>query len=57
MSAKQCQCPCSGPPTDSVDYWKCTSRFPFNLIGKLTCQMQFLTGHGAYSNPGTQVSA
>ena len=30
-----------GPQKDSTNFWKCLSKFPFNLIGKPT--MAFLT--------------
>ena len=40
--AKQRPYPSCGPPTDSMNYWKCVSNFLFNLIRKLI--MALLTG-------------
>ena len=40
-SAKQCRDPCSGPPTDSTNYWK-WFRIPVHPEGKST--MAVLTG-------------
>ena len=53
-SAKQCRDPCSGPPMDSTNYWKCVSNFLSSWLGNRQC-LFWQANHGTWSNPGTQV--
>ena len=54
MSAKQRWDPCSGPPTNSTNYWKCISNLLSSWVANQQC-LFWQANHGTYSNPGTQV--
>ena len=47
---------CSGPPTDSTNYWKCVSKFLSTLLANRQWHFK-QANHGAHANPGTQVRA
>ena len=53
-SAKQRWDPCSGPPTNSTNYWKCISNLLSSWLANQQC-LFWQANHGTYSNPGTQV--
>ena len=51
---KQCRDPCSGPPTDSTNYWKCVSNFLPSWLANWQC-LFWQANHGTWWNSGTQV--
>ena len=53
-SAKQCWDPCSCPPTNSTNYWKCISNFLLSWLSNRQC-LFWQANHCTWSNPGTQV--